>query len=244
MYEPEPFIGVCGVQTVSEYAGLLRRTKTGGLPDGYFLMAGVKNVTPAAMTPRLPDVVRPFMHCDFTPTEPYEVTVLRNCAQSENFVRGLQLNKLPWMEQDYSSLLYRLRQYHPDIAYVLQAHEGIMQRYTPAQIAVRLRSLPVDYILFDSSQSRNIAYNPVDMSRYIRAIKQADLEIGVVVAGGLGGSTMQKLFAPLSEEYSRLSCDAFSCLRSESTDRLSWDAVDAYLAASFASLPEAAGPYP
>lgn len=193
-------------------------------------MAGVKVQPPPAALPTTSEV-QAFVHCDFSPAEPFAATLMRNINRSSAYVRGLQLNLLPWMEVDYQPLWVSIKQHYPNLTLVLQAHRHIMERYTPEQIAHRLESLHVDYILFDSSQSRGIAYDVTVMRSYVDVIYRKKLRQGVVVAGGLEGRSVEHLLLPLMEQYPALSCDAFGHLQHASGNRLSPSAVTRYLQA-------------
>jgi hypothetical protein len=145
------------------------------------------------------------------------------------------------METDFAPLWMSLKQHHPDIALILQAHRDTVERYSPEQIADRLRDLSVDYILFDASQSRGTPYNAAEMREYVAAVYRQKLPIGAVVAGGLGApNSMQQLFGPLVTEYPDLSCDAFLRLQDSSTQALSWQRLTQYLADWRQVTPEAA----
>jgi len=227
----QSFIGICGIQNSTDLANIVRRAPSVLDGTNHFLMVGIKKVTDKITVQNTFDAVRPFVHCDFTAQEPFEHTVERTMDQSKDFVRGLQLNVLPWMEVDFAPLWCKLKLQYPDLTLMLQAHRIIIEQYTPIQIASRLRGLPVKYILFDASQSRGIAYNPNFMRPYIDAVYQERPEIGVVIAGGLSGPRMDSLFAPLVSEYPALSCDAFGQLQNPGTQLLSWPQIDAYLSA-------------
>jgi hypothetical protein len=134
------------------------------------------------------------------------------------------------METNLKPLLKSLKKRYPHIALTLQAHQAIMDNYTPEHIAERLKGLPVDYILFDASQSRGIPYDLTVMRKYVAAIYQHRIPIGVVVSGGLGTpKAMRQIFAPLIQEFSELSCDAFLKLYDTAKDTLAWPSVEQYL---------------
>lgn len=232
----QPFVGICGVRDSAEFTALLHRAPLILENSGHFIMAGVKEVSDELMIRGKFDMVRPFVHCDFTGQEPFEKIVERNIYRSRHFVRGLQLNVLPWMEIDFSPLWNKLKQQYPDMALILQAHRIIMEKYTPKQIVARLYGLSVDYILFDSSQSRGVAYDPNSMRFYVDAVCKERITQEVVVAGGLDGAAMGSLFAPLVQDYPALSCDAFGRLQDPVTQTLSWPRIDDYLAAWKGSL--------
>jgi hypothetical protein len=223
------FFGVCGVRNTSDYARLVKMAQY-VLPDtGRFIMAGVKESISDPHELQATDLVRPFIHCDYSATEPYEALVFRKLALTESYIRGLQLNCLPWMEEDFTPIWKLIRRRSPHIKLMLQAHKEIMERYTPQQIADRLSTQGVDYIIFDASQSHGIPYDLDMMRAYIAAVYERQLPIKVVVAGGLGPETIQTLFKPLLTEYPGLSCDAFLRLQDASQENLSWPRVEQYL---------------
>jgi hypothetical protein len=227
----QPFVGVCGIQDTFEFNKLLYRAPTVLAGTDAFIMAGIKQVTDDIVIRVKSDAVRPFVHCDFTSQAQFEQLVARTIRQSRHFVRGLQLNVLPWMDVNFAPLWRTLKRQYPDIALVLQAHKATMTQYTPQQIAERLRGLPIDYLLFDASQSRGTIYDLEDMRAYVDAARTERPSLGIVVAGGLSAPVMSSHFAPLLGDYSIPSCDAFGQLQSPVTHALSWLRVDAYLAA-------------
>lgn len=225
-----PFVGVCGIQTASDLRALEQLAADVLAGTDRFLMAGVKTVRTELASVNCAETVRPFVHCDFNGREPFEMIVERNIAAWEHSVCGLQLNVLPWMEVNYAPLFVRLKREYPHIALILQAHRLTME-YSPQRIADRLQGLAVDYILFDASQSRAIAYIPEEIELYIKAVCQARPDVNVVVAGGLCGPEMERLFAPLVQKFPALSCDAFGRLQDPITHELSWARVKDYLSA-------------
>jgi hypothetical protein len=229
---PSPFVGVCGVRSSAEYHKLVALAERILPGTDRFIMAGIKDITGDLHTAKHVANVRPFIHCNYTSQESFETTITRRFEQTKSFARGLQLNVVPWMETDFAPLWRSIKKHYPGIALMLQAHQDIMERYTPEQIARRLYGLPIDYILFDASQSRGIPHDPADMQRYVSAIHQHQLPVGVVVSGGLGApGTMQQIFQPLARHYPAISCDAFLRLYDSTARHLCWPAVERYLAA-------------
>jgi hypothetical protein len=227
-----PFIGVCGIRSAAEYTRLVNISRDKLAYTGRFLMAGVKDINGDLDTIKLSEDVRLFVHCDYDSNQAYSTLVLDRLRKSRHYARGLQLNVVPWMETDFSELWEMLHQEYPRIALVLQVHRDVMERYTPEQIAHRLRQQRVDYVLFDASQSRGIPYDPIAMHRYVRAIYEQDLSMRVVVSGGLGSDTVESILQPLAASFRELSCDAFHHLQNRSTKQISWPNVEKYLTAS------------
>lgn len=226
----QPFIGVCGIQTIVELAHLDRMGKLfAGTP--YFIMAGIKDVSVTLPAYRS-NIVRPFLHCDHYPHRDFEAWIDKIVHKCRHVVRGLQLNMLPWMDHNYAPMLYRIRQRYPHLALILQADRQTMERHTPHAIAKRLHGATVDYILFDSSQSRGIPYDITIMQKYVAAIYEHQLPIGVVVAGGLHAESIPSAVLPLAAAYPYLSCDAFARLYDVSGKRIDIAAADRYLFAA------------
>jgi len=228
---PPSFVGVCGVQSVSDLRGLEQRARRILPTSGYFLMAGTKQASVLSNFSGQLHGVRPFVHCDFSTEMSFETIVFRNLELTARCVRGLQLNVLPWMEVDFAPLIREIKRRYPQVMVTLQAHRRTMQGSTPDQVASRLRDLPIDYIFFDPSQSRGRGYDVAEMTSYVEAVWQRLPKLGVAVAGGLGGQTMDALFRPLAKTYQGTSCDAFGKLHNPSTGSLSWPSVDSYLRA-------------
>jgi hypothetical protein len=199
-------------------------------------MAGVKDVDGDLDMVELSDDVRVFVHCDYTSNQSYQELVLDRLKKSSSYARGLQLNIVPWMEADFTELWKSIHQQYPNIALMLQVHQDIMERYSPKQIADHLRKQNVDYVLFDASQSRGIAYDPIVMRHYVKAVYEQEPSIRVVVSGGLGSDTVESILQPLAVSFHDLSCDAFHHLRNPSTKHLSWPVVEKYFVASQRAL--------
>jgi hypothetical protein len=228
---PQSFVGVCGIQSAEDLRKLEEWAHNILPQSGYFIMASVKHAQAISGFSDPLHNVRPFVHCDFSAEIPFETIVFRNLELTAGCVQGLQLNILPWMETDFAPLFSEVKRRYPQVALMLQAHRRIMDDYTPAQLCDRLRDLPIDYIFFDPSQSRGIGYEVSGMISYVDAVYRQYPNLGVAVAGGLGGQTMEVLFGPLATSYPGISCDAFGKLNDPSTGTLSWPAVDSYLQA-------------
>lgn len=249
---PQPFIGISGLAHADSQkliADLADRHLSG---TGRFVMLGVManhttqlrdqpssqgpdwypvgDAISSAATADTSDRLRPFVHLDDQLLRHGTDVILR---RTDHYIRGVQINTLPWMSVDYTAPIAALRSRRPDITIVLQAHEGILAHHTPDQIAERIRSLPIDYLLLDTSRSRGIAFDPSYFSPYIDAMYQRQLPIGVVLAGGLEGGNVKELLEPLLSVYPDLSCDAAGRLRrgERGATQLHYPAVDHYFTA-------------
>lgn len=231
-----PFIGVCGIRNADEYTRLIDLSRNKFAFTGRFLMAGVKDIDGDLDIIEPSDDVRLFVHCDYDNNQSYKSLVLDRLKKSSRYARGIQLNIVPWIETDFTGFWQSLHREYPHIALTLQVHQDMMERYTPNEIAEQLQRQEVDYVLFDASQSRGIAYDPNTMYQYVRAVYEQNVSTRVVVAGGLGSHTIEKILQPLAASFRGLSCDAFHHVQNPSTRRLSWSLVEEYLKASQHSL--------
>jgi len=90
-----------------------------------------------------------------------------------------------------------------------------------------------DYVLLNFSGGKGLALEPEKLQPYLRAItKEFGDRIGIVVAGGLSGSTMH-LLESIPEECQNISIDAQKKLRNEN-DHLDLNFVDDYIFKAFA----------
>ncbi|HVX24316.1 MAG TPA: hypothetical protein VG992_03170 [Candidatus Saccharimonadales bacterium] len=255
MERPEPYVGVSGIGHFEEQLAIGDMAlKLGMLTSEHFVMIGVQatgksqvqeieNSRGRAWHPvgdELKDaavtddsgITRGFVHCFFEDDE-LEVGLERVMERSSGYLQGLQLNKLPWMDNDYRPILHDLKHQQRDVAVVLQAHSDILDWYRPHEVVRRLGTLPVDYVLFDASEGAGRLMNPGRLRRYVDELYQAQLPIGAVVAGGLEASNLDDYFGPLLAEFDDLSCDAEGRIRSgpEGNTRLDFDKVRNYLTA-------------
>lgn len=229
---PQPFIGISGLAHAGDQAVIARLAERHLSHTGRFVMLGVMandatqlqnqpssqgpdwypvgDAISSAAAPDASDRLQPFVHLDDQLLRHGADIILQRTG---HYIRGVQINMLPWMTVDYTAPIAALRSRRPDIAVVLQAHEGILTYYSPDQVAERIRDLPIDYLLLDTSRSRGIAFDPSHFSPYVDAIYQRQLPVGVVVAGGLEAGNVEQLLGPLFSIYPDLSCDAAGRLR-------------------------------
>ncbi len=148
---------------------------------------------------------------------------------------GVQINATrgaPWPEPD-SLAAYRERCRPSRI--VFQAGREAMEstNYRPDELARRCSAYSglVTDVLVDASEGLGI---PLDAARsvdYLKAIRAAAPELGLVVAGGLHSGNISELLSPLLPEWLAVSIDAEGRLR-DADDHLNTAAAVAYLRAA------------
>ncbi len=92
----------------------------------------------------------------------------------------------------------------------------------------------VDHVLIDPSGGTGSPFDPQEVLVYLRGIKNLDLPMGLVVAGGLGPDSMD-LLKPVHADFPRISIDAEGRLRDENGD-LALDRAIAYVRAAHNSF--------
>lgn len=100
---------------------------------------------------------------------------------------------------------------------------------TPKNLARRVAEYEyfADAILFDPSQGQGLEFDPERAREFLLAIDDADLDLQLGVAGGLGPETVWRV-GPLLRDFPQLSIDAESRLRTPDNE-LDLDKVRAYL---------------
>jgi len=242
MAKPEQYVGISGGVRADQQAEVLGYAHEAGVAQlGAFVMWGVQasvktqideiptrygegwhavgdNIAGSSFLDRT-NLTRPFIHI-YGGDEDRELqmrTIMATVARTGEFQRGLQLNRLDWNLPEYDGFMAELRQNVPDMPIVLQCQDRIMGVLSPQEIVERLKTLKPEYVLFDVSHGRGLQMEPEFVRAYVDAIYQAQLDVGVVVAGGLSAETLDTTVAPLYEEYPDLSCDAEGAMRTDDT---------------------------
>ena len=134
-------------------------------------------------------------------------------------LHGYQLN-IPWPSV---AELSGYRRQFPEMTIVLQISQTSLQMVDSSardlvdKLAREYAGL-VDYILLDPSAGYGIPLDSRWAAEYLQVLHEADLGMGLGVAGGLGPSSLD-LVEPLINDFPDLSIDAESRLRDED-DRL------------------------
>lgn len=130
--------------------------------------------------------------------------------RSESWLNGVQFDKLPWHEVDYSRLFGAIRDHTPQARILLQCYGEMMDTLTPFQIMEKLARHEglVDYILFDASHGTGRAMDTPALRRYVSMAYEEGGNIGIGVAGGLSAENIEDLLGPLLETFRDISCDA------------------------------------
>ena len=109
----------------------------------------------------------------------------------------------------------------------------------PGDLVDRLQDYQqvIHYVLLDWSMGKGIGMSAGKMAPFIRAIREASPELGIVIAGGLGPNTMH-LAEPLFQEFSGLSTDAAGRLRRSGIeiDPLDLTLTEGYISSSATRL--------
>lgn len=154
--------------------------------------------------------------------------------RSQEWVDGLQYDLLPWFTEDSS--LQIIERYAHDVAVggpvIVQCHGDIMQAATPEQLLERLKRIEgfITHILFDASEGRGLTMDPDTLSRWVEVVQNSYLDLGIAIAGGLGGSETAHLLTPVLRRFDDISWDAESRLHTNNV--LNDEKVTDYLADS------------
>lgn len=136
-------------------------------------------------------------------------------ARKAAWLTGIQFDKLPWHETDYTDLFAFIKSDQPRTV-LLQCHGDIMDQYKDdiSGLTELLKGYYglVDYILFDASHGQGRELNPDALKPFIEAASNLE-GIGVGVAGGLDQRAVLSRLPALLREYPELSFDAEGRLR-------------------------------
>lgn len=254
MERPKPYVGVTGVVDRYQQGVIVDLAMAAGLmSSNHFMMLGVNadtktqlysqenefgpswypvggDISPVAANEDS-GLTKVYAHCTFEPE--YLHTGLEVVhRRTFHYLKGIQLNSLPWLDLDYDTFFYIFRSYHPNLDIVLQAQGEILDA-PPASTAYRLGGLAVDYVLLDGIQGKAPGGEVAQLRPIIDAIYQAQLPVGVIVATDLSTASLESLFAPLVTEFPDLSCSANPTLGQGPSDKtgLDLEQVHAYIQA-------------
>lgn len=143
-------------------------------------------------------------------------------------LHGFQLN-VTW---PLPSAIHLYHRYYPQMKLVLQIGKQAFEavKHSPEALAKRVTEDymgAVDYILLDPSGGLGVPFDTEVQRKYLEALAEKNLGIGLGVAGGLGPSTLH-LAKPLINIYPELSIDAEGRLRNKS-DMLDMTRAKKYL---------------
>lgn len=248
MSRPEQYVGISGVVSREQQRIAAEYARNAGVGElGAFVMSGVQASSRTQIDEEPTDqgegwhpvganikaagevddtgLIRSFIHIygGDKKIERQKRTIEATVYRTAEFQSGIQLNRLDWQLPEYDEFMQEVRSNKivgEDCAIVLQCHERAMKALEPAALTERLQRLAPDYVLFDVSHGAGKFMDTEDLRRYIDDIYQKQLDVGVAIAGGLDGPTLQKaqenedsLFR-LFESFPDLSCDAEGKLRS------------------------------
>ena len=233
---PKPYIGVSGVARFEQHNALYNIARREGIALlGRFVMVGIQatgktqvleignkygqmwhpvgdSIADAAIADET-GLTRPYIHCFFSGDNELSQGIINVMRRTRHYTRGLQLNGLPWVSQDYRPFISNFRESYPDQSIILQAGNRTLGNHSPQEVAKELGTMPVDYVLFDPSGGQGKAMDVGQIRTYVDEIYQRQIPVGVAVSGGLETQNIQELFGSLEAEYHGLSCDAEGRLR-------------------------------
>lgn len=93
---------------------------------------------------------------------------------------------------------------------LLQAHSGLMESYSPRDLAKLLGGFALDYVLLDSSHGKGVRLDINKLRPYVEAIYESDdlKHVGVGIAGGLNAEIVANDLPEIVKIYPDLSWDA------------------------------------
>lgn len=146
---------------------------------------------------------------------------------------GFQLN-VSW-PSPFAIKEYKLR--YPESVIVLQIGELAykMVGYSPRELAQKVEkeySGIIDYVLLDLSGGYGKPLDTIQARNCLEALRERDLDVGLVVAGGLSPSSLN-LIKPLVKDFPDLSIDAEGRLRNKDDDSLNSELAKGYVLRTF-----------
>jgi len=149
-------------------------------------------------------------------------------------LNALQLD-MTWPDP---SVVIKFREIFPNIQIVLQigakAFEVIENNPSRLVWQLEVYKNAIDYVLLDRSMGKGKTLNANDLLYFLDVISAKLPDLGLVVAGGLGPTTLG-LLDPIIEKYPWVSTDAQGKLRPSGSniDPIDWDFAKEYLEKSF-----------
>ncbi len=240
MERPQPYIGVSGVGSKEE-CFWVDDAAWGIDALGYFAMLGVQSTRVSqwddvensrgghwhpvgehitGVVPAYLGYSKAFVHTYFgkdpSPEFVADMLVDKILPRTEPWMRGIQLNLLPWMDRNYDQAIDFLQDpsFKDEMKpVVLQVHTDQLARFSPREIAVRLDETGARYALVDDSSGEGRVASTEALLPFVDALYE-HTTAGVVVAGGLSGDNVQDIVGPLIARYGKtLSWDAEGRLR-------------------------------
>jgi len=163
------------------------------------------------------------------------IDVFQSLAQAISFgsiyINALQLDMVWPDPRHVSSAVHASRK---QLEVILQVGKNAIEqaKNDPKEVVERLRDYEgvADHVLLDKSMGRGLGMDAVGLMPFIGAIKSAFPDLGIVVAGGIGPTSMN-LLMPIVREYHGISIDAQGKLRPSGSalDPIDWDMAETYL---------------
>lgn len=147
------------------------------------------------------------------------------------FVEAVQLD-MPWPDPVMIDTAIHTSRKNPEV--ILQVGQRSIDEAgnNPDEIVNRLKDYKniIHRVLLDKSMGRGLGMDADGLLPYARVIKNAFPQLGLVVAGGLGPTSMN-LVEPLLEEFPDISIDAQGKLRPSGSalEPIDWDMAEQYL---------------
>ena len=219
---PQPYIGISGVAHHEQHVALFDvalRERIDNL--GYFMMVGIQatgktqildienkrgqmwhpvgdSIADAAASEDS-GLTKPYVHCFFDGEAELVQGIASVMRRTRHYIRGLQINGLAWVKEDFEPILSNFKEQYPDQSIILQAGNITLNRHSPKEVAEKLKYMPADYVLLDPSGGWGREMDVDRMRDYVDEIYQQQIPMGVAVSGGLEANNVEELFGPLAE---------------------------------------------
>lgn len=180
---------------------------------------------------RISDVMFCLHYADYERPQNLLIDLMCAIERSGNCQTAIQLDMI-WPEPAAIASANDFSRNNMEV--ILQVGKNALEKANndPREVIERLQDYKtvITHVLLDKSMGKGIGMDAQGLLPFARAIQENFPELGLVVAGGLGPSTMD-LVQPILTEFPDVSIDAQGKLRpsGDALDPIDWDLAETYL---------------